>query len=268
MEFIVPISVGLMIQFLNFIEIYHLIKKSQRKTPFEIILLSLAFADFLAGTSALLLGIGRLLYLPPSTAKSDVLHILFIAVDSITAFSVTVSLGHVLLIAIERFAAVYFPIHHRVFVSTKKISWTIITLMWMVSAALLLVYFFQFKTCLISGLITVLLLTVFLVIIYGLIARKIILNKRQQNRSVQLHNQGHGNKIQRLVIINSGIIVACFIFCSFPWVILIMLKLLKGWEIEKDQFEYHFTYFTVVLNSLLDPLIYFLVSYCRRRKGI
>ena len=268
MEFVVPISVGLIIQFLNFLEICLLIKKSQRKNPFEIILLSLAFADLLAGTDTLLLGTVRSLYLLFLTAMSDMLDTLGIIADSITAFSVLVSLSHILIIAIERFAAVYFPIHYRVFVSTRKISWITITFMWIASAALQLVYFFQFETYLISSLVAVLLLTGFLVMIYGLIARKIVLNKRQQNRSGQLHGQGHGNKIQRLVLINAGIIVACFILCSSPWVIVAILKLLKGVRIERDKIQYYFNYFTVLINSLLDPLIYFLVSYYKRKKGI
>ena len=61
----------------------------------------------------------------------------------------------------------------------------------------------------------------FLVVIYGLIARKIILSNRmrQHNHSGESQVHGRKDKIQRLVIINSGLIVACFILCSSPWMI-------------------------------------------------
>ena len=36
-----------------------------------------------------------------------------------------------------------------------------------------------------------------------------LLNNRQLNRSGELHDQGRGNEIQRVVVINSGIIEAC-----------------------------------------------------------
>ena len=101
MESIVLISVGLITQFLNFIEIWLLIKKS-KKSPFEIILLSLAFADFLAGTSTLLLGILHLLYLLPSIAESDMFHILYITANNITVSSLMQSLIHVYLFSFLR----------------------------------------------------------------------------------------------------------------------------------------------------------------------
>ena len=76
------------------------------------------------------------------------------------------------------------------------------------------------------------------------------------------------DKIQKLVAINSGIIVACFILCSFPWIIHNVLKLLKGKNIE-NQTTHNATYdHTLIGNSLLDPVIYFLVSYYRKRKGV
>ena len=112
MDLIAPFSIGLITQILNFIEIWLLIEKSQRKTPFEIILLSLAFADFLAGTGTLLLGSVHLLYLLPSIAKSDMLHILYITASIVIGLGLAASFVHVFLITIERFGAVYFPIHH------------------------------------------------------------------------------------------------------------------------------------------------------------
>ena len=255
MEFITLISTGIMTQFLNFIELWLLIKKSERKSPFEIILLSLAFADFLTGTGALFLGTADSLYL-------------FMIADIITVLGIAASFIHVLLIAIERFVAVYFPIHHSVFVFKRQTSLITITLGWIVSVTSVLVYTFQFKAYLIFALILVLVLTGLLVVIYGLIMRKIVLNNRQQIFPGESQARGRRNKIQRLVVINSGIIAACSIFCSSPWVILTILRLLKGVNIERFQIGYRFTHHTMVLNSLFDPLIYFLVSYYRRRKGI
>ena len=95
MDLIAPFSIGLITQILNFIEIWLLIEKSQRKTPFEIILLSLAFADFLAGTGTLLLGSVHLLYLLPSTAKSDMLLILYITASIVIGLGLAASFVHV-----------------------------------------------------------------------------------------------------------------------------------------------------------------------------
>ena len=131
-----------------------------------------------------------------------------------------------------------------------------------------LVSFFQFNMFITAALVAVLLQTRFQFVIYGLIAWKIILNNKQQTRLGESHVQGHRNKVQGLVVINSGIIVACFILCASPWMILTTLRLLKGLKVKRDEISYSVTYFIVVINSLLDPLIYFLVSYYRKRKRI
>ena len=268
MEYIVPIIVGLLTQFLNFIEIWLLMKKSQRKSAFETILLSLAFADFLVGTGTLLLGILHLLYLLPSTNKSDMLSI---TAENMTVLGITASLIHVYLITIERFAAVYFPIYHHVFVSKRQNSRITIALMWIISAALDIVCFFKFQIYFITALVGISLLMGLLVVIYGLIARKIVLNNRmrQQNHSGQSQVHGRKDKIQQLVVINSGLIVACFTLCSSPWMISAVVKLFNGQTIERTQTpDGALLYHLFVVNSLLDPGIYFLVSYYRKRKGV
>ena len=270
MEFIAPIAIGLITQFLNFIEIWLLVKKSRRKNPFEIILLSLAFADFFTGTAALLDGIEFLLYPHPSTAKNDLIRILLYTADAITALSIAASAIHIFLIAIERFTAVYFPIHQRVFISKRRNTRITLTVVWIVSAGWVFVCFFKFHIYLITSLVGVSLLMGMLVVIYGLIARKIILNNRvrQQICSGQSQVQGRREKIQHLVAINSGIIVACFIFCLSPWIIFAIRELLEGHTVERTHSPYAASQFSMfAVNSLLDPLIYFLVSYYRKSKG-
>ena len=92
---------------------------------------------------------------------------------------------------------------------------------------------------------------------------------RQHNHSGESQVHGRKDKIQRLVIINSGLIVACFILCSSPWMISAVLELLNGQTIKRTQTPYGSSqYYIIVVNSLLDPLIYFLVSYYKKRKGI
>ena len=123
-------------------------------------LLSLAFPDLLAGTGTLLLGTVHLLYLFPSTATSDrsASHSIHYS-DNITVSSITASLIHVYLIAAERPAAIYFPIHHRVFVSKRT--------------KLLTFLLFQIQDYLVTALVGVSLLSGFMLMSYGLAARKI-----------------------------------------------------------------------------------------------
>ena len=61
-QFILPISIGLVTVFLNLIEVILLMKQSSRRKPFDIILLSLGFTDLLAGTGTLFSGTLHLLY--------------------------------------------------------------------------------------------------------------------------------------------------------------------------------------------------------------
>ena len=268
-QFVLPISVGFTTVLINLIQAVVLIKKSSRKSPFEIILLSLAFADLFSGAGALLIGTVDLLHLLQSTVKSGLVAILGFSGPIIIAFSVWTSLLHVLLIAIERFTAVYFPLYHRIFISKRRNSTFIISVVWTISVVVVPVYYFRYKICVITGLISSWLLIGFLIIIYGLIARKVTLNNKQQARSGEPNDSQHSSKTQSLVVMNSGILIVSFILCSSPWVVLTTRNLLDGQHyIEENQFRSNIAHYIFVVNSLLDPFIYFFVSYYRKKNLI
>ena len=259
------ICLGFTTAFLNLIEIVLILKKSRRKTPFEIILLSLGFADFIAGAGTLLIGTVHLLNFLLSTAKSTLVEIVLDTIRIFTVVSVSTSIFHVLLIAIERFTAVHFPFHQRILLSKRKISRIIITVIWMISVAVGLLFQLEYTTHMTVVLVTSLLTIVLLIIIYALIARKLILYKTQTKRLSDSRISGCTNKIQRLVVINSAILVACFILCWSPWIIFTIQMI----AMKKDKVRHRvLSHYIVVINSLLDPMIYFLVSCYGRRNRV
>ena len=164
--------------------------------------------------------------------------------------------------------AVCYPIHHRRFGDKKTNSRLVITLAWVTAAGLAFLHLTKYTICAISLLAVSLFLTGFLMIIYGLIAQKIILNTRQQNKEGEINCSSPTKRIQCLVVINSAAIVTCDILCSCPWMALTILKLVKGQNIERNQFPISLLLYIMAMNSLLNPLIYFFISYYRKRKGI
>ena len=263
MNFILPICVGFVTILLNLIEIVVLIKRGSRKSSFEIILLSLGFADFIHGVGSLLDGTAGLFeVLSPKSAVGAV-GILYSAAWTTIAFSVWASFLQIFLITLERFTVVYFPIHHRVLDSKKYKSKIAISILWTASIGMGLLFYFKKHIFIFCSLVGTMTLTVILIIIYGLIIRKVMIGNRQENHLNELYQQSPNNERQHLVVINSGIIIACFILCSSPWMVYEIFRLAKQQGMGTSRVV---TYNILAINRLLDPLIYFLFSYHRKKK--
>ena len=260
------LSIGFMTVLLNLTEVVTIMKNISGKSSFEIILLSLSFADLFVGCGMLLSGTDNLFYhmLQVHFDKDAIMYTLG---QIIFALCFWASFQHILLIATERFIAVYFPIPHLVFISEKKNSKILIFGLWIISLCMVPIYYLKRREFIILSLVITYVSVGVMLIIYGLITRKIKVRKTMQGRSSGLrqHRSSHGgsSSVQSLVALNSSMVVACFLMCTCPWMITTTLLVLANY-LNVEAAQLFVTIYVLPFNSLLDPLVYFWVFYFKK----
>ena len=270
-KFTLLLVAGFITVLLNVIEITILIKKGSRKSAFEVILLSLGFADTFAGLSLLTIGFGRLSYfLQPATLTTltKTSSNLYVAGQTLLVFSIWASFVQILLITVERFMAVYFPIRHRTLTyARKQASRIAIFSVWIFAVGMGHLFYFKCRIAIIISVGSTLILSIVIMIIYGLIAQKMILTKRKLNRpdELRIHHTGQhlANNTEFLVVVNSITIIAFSAVCSTPWIVITVLRLTNA--INVGQSSYSLAYYILASSPLWDPLIYFFFSRYRKR---
>ena len=250
---IVFIVAGTMAALFNVLEMA-LILKYKIKTNFQKALFSLAVADELSGLLFLAGGIVGELTRQQYITTNTVLTVLLMM---ISPASTILSTCHVLLIAFDRFYAVYFPL--RCHVMPKSRINCLIALIWVISSIILTVFLavvLKYK-----AVITMLTMTYgFLLasgcligISYTLIAAKMsrcILNKNIGTVSSSM------SRIQNRVLANATIITVCFIACYYPIAIMMLSKTVDGIGIGASIHSF---------NCVFNPIIYSVSLLSRSR---
>ena len=165
--------------------------------------------------------------------------------------------------------AVYFPIRHRTFVSVRRQSRVIIFTVWIFAVGMGLLFNFKCKMTVIISVISTLILSIIIIIIYGLIAPRMMLNRRKMNGPVEpiVHQTGQNlaNDTEFLVVPNSVTIIAFIVVCLTPWIVLTMLLMAN--TLYAGEANYSVAYYIIASNPLWDPLIYFFFACYRRRNS-
>lgn len=244
---------------LNVTEIILISRKTNQKT-YEKLLLSLAIADGSVGIAIAAFKIGSLVY-----AANPFQWNYQERFGHVVLFSINCSIWNLLMIAIDRFLAVKFPIRHRIIVTSRRTNMAILGV-WITTLSITTCHIFTAQSgkvdsdhFTLASAYTILIFGGLLIAIYIDILHLISKSterttgdqKDNQTRWQKISSLLHGkNKHERSAFITSCTVAVTFVICTYPFAIEYSAKRLG----EDVSFA---AKLTVVLNSLVNPVIYF-----------
>ncbi len=229
--------------------------KNQKKTVFGLALISLNIADLLASILICLEG-------------TTIFMMLFKTIDlesfenfeeplyAAVTFSLASSFTHVVYIAMQRVIAVAYPFKVRQ-ILTKTRCYVILAILWMISISLAIFVYFDTYSGFIALGYVMLTTGVAMIILYSIVCYK-TLKRGILNTSEDVSMRRRRRESERRVLVYSIAITIVYIVCNYP----------EGLNefIEYPKFLYIASDFLYSVNPLLDTLLYFMASYCRRRR--
>ena len=236
----------------NLAEIILIAKKWRSLKSYDQLLLSLSASDFITGLTFFGFGISHFSGL---SLEENVTRCVS-SMGLIMAFAISVK--NLLLIGLDRLVAVRFPIKHRIWMTRNKMN-LIIVMLWIVmilcGTTVLLVwrsqppgleYGFHLVApwAILSS--AVILTMMYAHIIYVVVRKKHLTNI--QNRE--------SRRQDNVVIATCISIVLIYLACSCPVAFQIAIELRSNYK----------TTILLVINSVLDPLVYFFKSHYEERK--
>ena len=279
-RYVLYLVLGIFCIIFNSIEISIIIWQRKVMKTFELILLSLSFADFIVGLSMAIIGASCIhddeeFFLSKTKPLSYVIF-------TINVFAVFSSVTNILGISVERLLAVRCPIEHAIWMSRRKAKWVIL-LIWTLSIVLTLVvtvsqlmssrstigksdtfspgYFYTMA-------ITIILLGVVFVFIYIYIVWKIIIRKEEFRKTFKGSTicRRCDDKLYckimraRTLLLTCSLVVLAYIGCTYPVAIIFLgnsgkLKTLPD------------AVMLIIVNSALNPFIYFLKGFLEKRSS-
>ena len=260
---IIFIVLSFIIATLNISEIILILRRKNRKA-FDKFLLSLAVSDILVALSVAWFKIADL------ATGNTVLWLIGQNYVNILLLSITFSFFNLIAITADRFLAVRFPIKHRILSTEWRVNAVIVTI-WSLSiifvtilSAIQFRWKDQFELALniasgLSLLFGVVMIMVY-INIFHLICKRRLPSKTKMgeenkgpNRRLSVFPKG-ANTIERGVILTGAIVTVSFIICTYPFA----FKFLITQSSKNISVAFNIL---VVMNSLLNPLIYFFKSY-------
>ena len=241
------ISLGILGFVLNIVQIILICKQKKEKSAFVLTILSLSCADGLAALAVLIyetywfLAAHRII--PPS------MQFLWIFLG-IVIFSQTASFCHLMFIALERFVAVFYPMRLASVFSRNHCTFGLV-IIWVSSA--IPVVTFQFTRTGHFNKLIVQICALSLIIVYTAICIKVNMRPRFVTPSVEPSSRPPTN---RRLIIHSISVSLAFIIFAFPYSLTDM----------RNEAEHRVPVLLLISNSSIDPLLYFLLQYCARRR--
>ena len=227
-------------------------ERGKNKTAFEYTLVSLAVSDFLFGAVSVIIALGYR-YIPPSARIYET----FVYYSLPAAeFPVSSSILHIACIALERTMAIYYPLRHLALASKAK-KLTVLATMWILSAIIPIMCITDMTTAnLVISYRSIfnIIVGVVIIILYLFLVRKLI-TKNVNMASIAMEKTCAR---QKRVTANSLAVTLVYCCCVYPASV---CKLLKEWEV------LYYTGFLVVLQCILDPLVYFFIHHIRRKKS-
>ena len=258
------VLIALLVVLFNSIEII-LILRVKNKKIFDRLLLSLASSDVLVGAVVAIIKAVDIKYGSNFSwlQKEDFVNIFLL--------SMIFSVVNLIAITVDRFLAVQFPIKHRI-LSTAKRANVCIAVLWML--CLISVIFHGLVTFIWINHITLLLYvssfsilvySVLIIVLYGAIFQLIRKRKIQAAKgNVKEGNEARGrfslflndpNRTERSVLFTGLIVAISFVICTYPFVLQFLIS-------QSVQSIHVVSKILLLMNSLLNPFIYFFNSYC------
>ena len=244
---------------LNLAEAVLIIHQKQFK-PFQRILLSLCCADVLV---VVLYAIQKF-YEKEHGEPIYSVDIMHLVGQPLEVFSVMSSITNIILLGIDRLLAVAYPLKHGIWMTNIKINFSIVGA-WFLSILLSVMSNInrfaqpddktsqasETANYIFSGLLFS--SGLFISIIYVLIVAKVL---RRRKIASQLRGSGKADRSdETAVTITCMLVVIAFSICSYPYAIDILINPKSpGIPIK-----------TILLNPLLDPLVYFFMGYLKRK---
>ena len=267
-EDIIYIITGIIVTIVNIIEIVVIVRGNKIHKPFEKLLLSLAAADILVSVSVTILKTvslateGRVAWLRGRTFSIILLS------------SMNFSGCNLIVITIDRFLAVKYPLKHQIYVTGRRMNIAIV-IVWVHSsiAALLSLYALLHnakvdinRVLFIPLSIGCLLYSFLLLIAYASIVHTSCVSRamtqvtdgRPTHRQIMNSFFSDQYKTERNIFYTSCLVSVTFILCTDPFAIEFLIKS----DVGKVSFTSNFLLF---LNSFLDPFIYFFKGYLERK---
>ena len=247
--------IGAVVAVSNIVEITILARKGKSRTKADDIILSLSCADMLVGFSYL----GTLsIALTGGVENKNITNMI---ASVLLIFCFNTSVFHILTIAVERFYAVRCPIKYRT-VMTREITHKMIIGLWILS------------TCVITGfavpdiLQSSKLLAAFkgyfivtsgavVIVCYGYLSYAIWKSGKLTSSATAGHktNDVRASKQLRDTIFSYAIAIS-YIICSFPFAVAMIFRITDVPMAE----------LMLVINSLIDPILYFWKGYYDKRQ--
>ena len=252
----VPLS-GLAM-FANFAQIYLLCHKSHKK-PFSILLIGLAISNVITSLGIVLFSVIPYVFHGEEDLKSKTgsWYYLLLAVASVLNFGILSSWLHIVLIAFDRWVAVFRPLDLRRFTSkfSRKL---IVTIIWILSSLIIGSVSASNELAALGKVIAAFIIgsNLFILMVYFSIIKKIKEScEIWKNREGDIpSNPSSANaKHEKSVVMNCLLITLLFVTMSSP----ILYSLIT------EDYSYMAVFFALItLDKLVNPGIYFFKSYC------
>ena len=254
------IIVSFTIALLNISEVLLIVRCKNRKA-FDKLLLSLAASDILVALSVASFKIADLI------TSDTVAWLDGKSFANIFLLSITFSVTNLIAITADRFLAVRFPIKYRIISTERRVNGVIVTI-WSVGIVFVTLksltqfkweYEIEFTLNVVSGLI----LLFGLAMVMAYIAIFYFVCKRTVPRRIGRGEESKGKNrsactTERGIFLTGGIVSLSFIICTYPFAIDFLYKQ-SGEDISV------LSRLFILLNSLLNPLIYFFKNYFTSR---
>lgn len=238
----------------NILQTLLLLRKRKNMSIFQLTLLSLSLTDTIA---AILFAIGgNILAQVPAQGKGmPFTHPTLLFVRFFEDYFVLTSLFHVVFIALQRYAAVSFPLRYKT-VCTKRRAVFILVSIWTVTLTLASVTVFVLgdeKLCWKIIACCFCFLDALLLLLYGLITHKIS-KQRKSMQQINAISQDNGFSVKLLV--NSFGVTIMFILCTLPSAAGGIVEIGNTKSINLLLWSF------LALKAFADPLFYLFINVC------
>ena len=257
------VIIGVFTALLNIIEIVLISRKKNRKV-FEKLLISLAASDVLVGMAAAAFKLLDLI------TDNQIKWLSGGDIANIFLISTTFSIANIGAITVDRYLAIRFPIKHRMIVTARRVDVTIVVLWFLCLVSTILNSFLEFQWIkdfdymLYVGTVSLLAFSVAMTMMYAAIFWSI--SKRTMRTATE--NVAETNSVRRgfmsifkglgttekSVLFTGCLVTISFIICTYPFAFEFLIRQSgKGMSTASR--------LMLLLNSLLNPIIYFFMRY-------
>lgn len=245
---VVILSIGGL--FLNLGLIFTILRKVQRRSSFHLTLISLSCADIFACIGSTSFGLLFLL-------RRHISNYQIISTASLffVYFSNMASFMHVIFIAFLRAFATMYPMKFKTSCGGCHF-FLVIASVWLLSLVFLLLVTFQVVHFLVIGYVATV-TCVALIFLYLLICLYL---RRQQRSIAAASTQRKSQKANIVVLLHSIAVTVAFIACVIPSAVFAILRFPGGF------IAFVSVTSLLVLNPLIDPLLYFFISHFRMHR--